>query len=341
MWALGGCMISVMIYMWFSCPNTTLSLFSGAVAGLVGLATEQWSCKLGLRNWVQPALQSLFTIDRSNPDKADSSVPGPLGFPMGVICVYAGAGFWMGSIAHRLLETERRCETATATSAKAGLQIMAPNWAVGSLQAICCLALYFEKPWQQSMLVATIGCTLVSNIHSRAARRAAVFWAVISGFYAFFFEVYATGGIDPGFAIWRYNRENITNCTGYLPVPFFSTAPASSIVGYIGLGLCIFGCTFLHVPLSELRRKLFSSHDKPFNIHKTLGIYCLIHFFYRFAQAGASDMGFNGSWWSLASLVPHAMLSLSSLIFSIPKRRITEGSRIWPEFRLHNIVRST
>ena len=34
----------------------------------------------------------------------------------------------------------------------------------------------------------------------------------------------------------------------------------------------------------------------------------------------------------------HLMLSLTSLIFRIPKVRIREGSRIWPEFRLHSIV---
>lgn len=34
----------------------------------------------------------------------------------------------------------------------------------------------------------------------------------------------------------------------------------------------------------------------------------------------------------------HAGLSVSSIIFHIPKVRIKEGSRIWPEFRLHSIV---
>jgi len=32
------------------------------------------------------------------------------------------------------------------------------------------------------------------------------------------------------------------------------------------------------------------------------------------------------------------MLSLTSLVFKLPKVRIKEGSRIWPEFRLHSII---
>ena len=62
-------------------------------------------------------------------------------------------------------------------------------------------------------------------------------------------------------------------------------------------------------------------------------------------------MAFAGGGWSifaaaegagamvvLLSLLPHALLSASSLIFRIPKRRIKEGSRIWPEYRLHSIT---
>ena len=49
-------------------------------------------------------------------------------------------------------------------------------------------------------------------------------------------------------------------------------------------------------------------------------------------------MRFNASWATAASLVPHFGLSTSSLIFRIPTKRIVEGSRIWPEYRLHSII---
>jgi len=49
-------------------------------------------------------------------------------------------------------------------------------------------------------------------------------------------------------------------------------------------------------------------------------------------------MGFKASGLTAMLIACHTMLSVSSLIFKIPKVRIKEGSRIWPEFRLHSIV---
>ena len=76
--------------------------------------------------------------------------------------------------------------------------------------------------------------------------------------------------------------------------------------------------------------------------HKLLGLYALLHFAYRYHAffAGADDMGFadQNSWSSAASLTPHLLLQLSGLTFSIPRRRIVTGSRIWPEYRWHALV---
>jgi len=83
-------------------------------------------------------------------------------------------------------------------------------------------------------------------------------------------------------------------------------------------------------------RKLFSREDST-NAHKLLGFACLLHFLTR-CPFLLDDMGFNGSLLTPACIVMHAALSVSSLIFHIPKVRIKEGSRIWPEFRLHSIV---
>lgn len=86
-----------------------------------------------------------------------------------------------------------------------------------------------------------------------------------------------------------------------------------------------------------IRRKLFTNHDR-WNIHKILGGGCLLHFLYRFCQAGPSDMGFRSDWLTLFCIAWHTLLSASSMIFHIPMKRLREGSMIWPEYRLHSIT---
>ena len=84
-------------------------------------------------------------------------------------------------------------------------------------------------------------------------------------------------------------------------------------------------------------RSLFTKEDKG-NIHKMFGLFALLHFIYRFANVGSSDMAFKADGRTIACLGAHAMLSATSLIFRIPIKRIAEGSRIWPEYRLHSIA---
>jgi len=91
------------------------------------------------------------------------------------------------------------------------------------------------------------------------------------------------------------------------------------------------------VPAARKLAGLFTKEDT-FNIHKTFGLGCLLHFLYRFAFLGTPDMNFSGSYETLGCVLWHFALSTSSLIFRIPTKRIAEGSRIWPEYRLHSIV---
>jgi hypothetical protein len=88
--------------------------------------------------------------------------------------------------------------------------------------------------------------------------------------------------------------------------------------------------TSLAVTLSQVRRKLFSKED-PFGLHKSLGLFCLLHFIYRIDQMLFSDpsaglgsrLGRGPSWIPPACLLPHAALSLSSLIFRhVPRERV-------------------
>mmetsp|Transcript_55665 Transcript_55665/g.131146 ORF Transcript_55665/g.131146 Transcript_55665/m.131146 type:complete len:581 (-) Transcript_55665:581-2323(-) len=96
------------------------------------------------------------------------------------------------------------------------------------------------------------------------------------------------------------------------------------------------------------RVKLFTVED-PQNLHKTMGVYSLVHFLYRIVRmlffdpaaglTGRAPVGKFGFLVALASLVPHFLLSVSSLIFhTVPKERVVGRPMIWQEFRAHNIV---
>eukprot|EP00557_Chaetoceros_sp_GSL56_P001881 CAMPEP_0176492078 /NCGR_PEP_ID=MMETSP0200_2-20121128/8779_1 /TAXON_ID=947934 /ORGANISM="Chaetoceros sp., Strain GSL56" /LENGTH=383 /DNA_ID=CAMNT_0017889561 /DNA_START=508 /DNA_END=1659 /DNA_ORIENTATION=+ len=98
--------------------------------------------------------------------------------------------------------------------------------------------------------------------------------------------------------------------------------------------------------LSRVRSKLFTKED-PIGIHKYCGIFVLLHFAYRFLQsffgdpaAGMGNRLMKGSSFiSLACIIPHTVLSLSSLIFhTVPRERIVGRPMIWQEFRAHNII---
>ena len=82
------------------------------------------------------------------------------------------------------------------------------------------------------------------------------------------------------------------------------------------------------------------TRDDPLHLHKSLGAMCLVSFLFRLTQIGqASDMGFvTHPEWTLPTIVLHLLLNLSAFQFHLPRRRITDGYRIWPEYRLHSLV---
>jgi len=94
------------------------------------------------------------------------------------------------------------------------------------------------------------------------------------------------------------------------------------------------------------RAKLFTSED-PIGVHKILGVFCLLHFAFRYFQMYFGDpsaglgtrLGQGPSWIPLACLVPHVLLSMSSLLFKhVPRDRVVGKPMIWQEYRVHNIV---
>ena len=78
--------------------------------------------------------------------------------------------------------------------------------------------------------------------------------------------------------------------------------------------------------LNRIRSKLFTKED-PIGIHKYCGIFSLLHFAYRYIRCvfgdSAAGFGKGSNIANIACLLPHAMLSLSSLIFhTVPRERV-------------------
>jgi cytochrome b involved in lipid metabolism len=101
------------------------------------------------------------------------------------------------------------------------------------------------------------------------------------------------------------------------------------------------------VNVPRWRTKLFTKED--FGIHKYMGAFVLLHFMFRYYQmyfgdptAGFGSIGNSKSRPGIIAplcLIPHAILSLSSLIFhTVPKERVVGKPMIWQEYRIHNII---
>ena len=74
-------------------------------------------------------------------------------------------------------------------------------------------------------------------------------------------------------------------------------------------------------------------------IHKFLGIFCLIHFIYRYICLFIfGNLMFQKNYSTPMSLMFHGMLSLSSLLFKVPKNRHPKKPMIFQEFRWHSII---
>lgn len=82
------------------------------------------------------------------------------------------------------------------------------------------------------------------------------------------------------------------------------------------------------------------THEDAFHHHKILGILVLIVMLTRFAMAGKeTDMGFlSHPQFTIPTLLLHTLLNVSSFHFRIPLRRIKDGTRVWPEYRMHAAI---
>lgn len=90
--------------------------------------------------------------------------------------------------------------------------------------------------------------------------------------------------------------------------------------------------------LSEWGSKLITKED-PYHLHQILGLAVLTSYAWRLSQWGDADMGFaRYPRYTVPTILLHLLLHASSFQFQIPTRRIKDGSRQWPEYRLHALV---
>ena len=81
-----------------------------------------------------------------------------------------------------------------------------------------------------------------------------------------------------------------------------------------------------------------STREDPSHLHKGLGAICFLHFAYRYALLWSTGSMNLETPFGIAGILLHGALSVSSLIFHIPKDRNPVAPMIYPEFRLHSIV---
>jgi hypothetical protein len=83
--------------------------------------------------------------------------------------------------------------------------------------------------------------------------------------------------------------------------------------------------------------KLATKEDAS-HMHKILGIFALLHFTYRYYLLLTYKSMLLNTIADMYFVALHGILSVSSLIFHIPKKRNPQAPMIYPEFRLHSIA---
>lgn len=85
-------------------------------------------------------------------------------------------------------------------------------------------------------------------------------------------------------------------------------------------------------------QKLNTSEDK-FALHKTLGIYCTLHYIFRYLYfIFTGSMNFTTTSVTVLSVLPHFLLPITSFLFHVLPSRKISNLIIWEEMRLHSII---
>ena len=209
--------------------NTKLAIVTGLVGGLVGFLTEYWGCGQHYWSWVVPC-QSLWMINGMED-----------GFPVEVVVAYAGSGFWITKLSLKLFAEEHR-DTALFYANRGYLTSFYARLTTLFLIVVTGITvLCIEPVFIQSSLLLTAGLS-VFTLLSRSAQKIVGSFAIVVGLVGFFFENFATG-FFPAFAVWRYNHAAHTGLA--IPDPIIGVAPITAFFAYVGVGLLLFGLSFL------------------------------------------------------------------------------------------------
>ncbi len=227
-------------WLFVTTPSRKISLMTGIVGGAVGFFTEFWGCTAHLWNWELPITTIWMIFGDTN------------GFPIEVVIAYFAAGFWIAKTAHVLFKP-----STDYTIKYYEVNRLQDTFKVRTILAIVLpipeiVILLVEPMWIQAMALTAVGIVIICFLPKEALK-----WVIPIGVFmggvGFFFENFATGGFGVDWAVWRYDISLYT--TLRVPDPVIGVAPISAFFAYMGVGLVLFGLTFLLLKIPRLLSK--------------------------------------------------------------------------------------
>ncbi len=229
--ALFGIFVYVgLAWLFVTTPSRKISLITGVVGGAVGFFTEFWGCTQHVWNWKLPITTLWMLFGDAN------------GFPIEVVIAYFAAGFWIAKTAHVLFKpsTDYTVKFYEAEGLQDTLKVRKILAILLPIPEI--VILLIEPMWMQSMILTAVGIVIMCFLPAEALK-----WVLPIGIFmggvGFFFENFATGGLGLGVEVWKYDVT--LYATLRIPDPVVGVAPISAFFAYMGVGLVLFGLSFL------------------------------------------------------------------------------------------------
>ncbi len=239
--ALFGIFVYVgLAWLFITTPSRKISLIAGIVGGAVGFFTEFWGCTAHLWNWELPITTIWMIFGDTN------------GFPIEVVIAYFAAGFWIAKTAHVLFKpsTDYTIKFYEVNRLQDTFKVRSILVIVLPIPEI--VILLVEPMWIQAMALTAVGIVIICFLPKEALK-----WVISIGVFmggvGFFFENFATGGFGADWAVWRYDIS--IYATLRVPDPVIGVAPISAFFAYMGVGLVLFGLSFLLLKIPRLLSK--------------------------------------------------------------------------------------
>ncbi len=229
--ALFGIFVYVgLAWLFVTTPSRKISLITGIVGGAVGFFSEFWGCTQHVWNWKLPITTIWMIFGDAN------------GFPVEVVIAYFAAGFWIAKTAHALFKpsTDYTIKFYEARGLQDTVKVRAIMAIVLPIPEI--MILLIEPMWTQAMVLTAVGIVIVCFLPNETLK-----WVLAIGVFmggvGFFFENFATGGFSADLVVWKYDLSLYAMLR--VPNPIVGVAPISAFFAYMGVGLVLFGLSFL------------------------------------------------------------------------------------------------